>query len=152
MASTSMRQVIRAPRERVFAALLDPDAVARWRVPANMTSEVHEWDAREGGSVRVSLTYNERDAAGKTSGHTDTYRGRFTRIVPNELVVEVDEFETDDPAVQGEMTMRFRLRDVVDGHTEVVAEHEGLPDGVSVEDNETGFREALARLAALLET
>ncbi len=69
-----------------------------------MTAEVHEFDAREGGAIRVSLTYEAPDRTGKTHGHTDTYRGRFVTLVPNELVVEADEFETDDPALQGEMT------------------------------------------------
>jgi uncharacterized protein YndB with AHSA1/START domain len=146
-----MHQVIHAPRERVYDALIDPASVARWRVPAGMTSEVHEFDAREGGAVRVSLTYDAPDRAGKTVGRTDTYRGRFVRLVPNELVVEVDEFETDDPALGGEMTITIGLSDA-DGGTELVATHEGLPEGVSPADNETGWREALARLAALVES
>jgi uncharacterized protein YndB with AHSA1/START domain len=145
-----MQQVIHAPRERVYGALIDPAAVARWRVPAGMTSEVHEFDASEGGAVRVSLTYEAPDRTGKTVGRTDTYRGRFVRLVPNELFVEVDEFETDDPALRGEMTITIGLSDA-DGGTQLLATHEGLPDGVSPADNETGWREALARLAALVE-
>jgi uncharacterized protein YndB with AHSA1/START domain len=145
-----MHQLIHAPRERVYAALIDPDAVAQWRVPAGMTSEVHEFDARDGGAVRVSLTYEAPDRTGKTVGRTDTYHGRFVRLVPNELFVEVDEFEADDPALRGEMTITIALSDA-DGGTQLVATHEGLPDGVSPADNETGWREALARLAALVE-
>jgi uncharacterized protein YndB with AHSA1/START domain len=150
MATTRMRQLIDAPRERVYAALLDPAAVLRWKVPADMTSQVHEFDAREGGAIRISLTYRAPDRAGKTEGRTDTYRGRFVTLVPNELVVEVDEFETDDDALRGEMTITIRLSDA-DGATELVAEHDGLPAGVSQADNELGWREALARLTALVE-
>jgi uncharacterized protein YndB with AHSA1/START domain len=149
--TTRVRRVIAAPRERVFAALLDPAAIARWRVPAGMTCEVHEFDAREGGAIRVSLTYEAPDRAGKTRGRTDTYRGRLVTIVPNELVVEVDEFETDDPALRGAMTSTITLSDA-DGGTELVAVHDGLPPGVSPADNELGWREALARLAALVES
>ena len=151
MTVTRMHQVIHAPRERVYDALIDPASVAQWRVPAGMTSEVHEFDAREGGEVRVSLTYDAPDRTGKTVGRTDTYRGRFVRLVPNELVVEVDEFETEDPALGGEMTITIALSDA-NGGTELAATHEGLPDGVSPADNETGWREALARLAALVES
>src|SRR5215203_2747430 len=97
MASTRVRRLINAPRQRVYEALLDRDAVARWKVPSGMSCRVHELDAREGGAIRVSLTYDEEDRAGKTSGRTDTYHGRFERLVPGELVVEVDEFETGDP-------------------------------------------------------
>jgi uncharacterized protein YndB with AHSA1/START domain len=149
--TTQIRQIIAAPRERVYAALVDPVAVSRWRVPAGMTSEVHEFDAREGGALRVSLTYDAPDRTGKTAGRTDTYHGWFERLVPNELFVEVDEFESDDPALRGEMTITIRLSDT-DGGTELAATHEGLPDAVPAADNETGWREALARLAALVET
>jgi uncharacterized protein YndB with AHSA1/START domain len=149
--STRVRQLIKAPRERVWDALLDPAAVARWKVPAGMTSHVHEFDAWEGGTVRVSLTYEAGNRTGKSQGRTDTYRGRFVRLVSNELVIEVDEFETDDPALRGEMTTTIRLSDA-DGGTELVALHDGLPAGVSPADNEVGWREALARLTALVES
>jgi uncharacterized protein YndB with AHSA1/START domain len=145
-----MSKVIRAPRERVYDALLDPEAVARWRVPAGMRSEVHEFNPVEGGAIRVSLTYEAPDRAGKTHGRTDAYRGRFVRLVPNELVVEADEFETDDPALRGEMLIAISLADA-SGGTELVAVHDGLPEGVSPADNEVGWREALARLASLVE-
>jgi uncharacterized protein YndB with AHSA1/START domain len=150
VSSTRVRTLISAPRERVYSALLDATAVSRWKVPAGMKSRVHEFDPREGGAVRISLTYDERDRTGKTHGRTDTYSGRFVRLVPNELVVEVDEFETDDPALRGEMTSTISLSDA-DGGTELVAVHEGLPAGVSGEDNELGWRESVARLAALVE-
>lgn len=150
MASTRISQVINAPRKRVYDALLDPTAVGRWKVPAGMNCEVHEFDAREGGSIRISLTYEEPGRAGKSHGRTDTYRGRFVTLVPNELVVEADEFETDDPALRGEMMITIWLSDAPAG-TELVAVHDGLPEGVSPADNEIGWREALARLAALVE-
>lgn len=150
MSTTELSRVIAAPPARVYAALLDPVAVAAWKVPTGMDCEVHELDPREGGAVRVSLTYRSPDRTGKTSGHTDTYHGRIVRLVPDELVVEVDEFETDDPALQGEMTTTISLSDV-DGHTLLRARHDGLPAGVPVADNERGWREALDRLAALVE-
>jgi hypothetical protein len=72
----------------VYAALTDPADFVRWKVPSNMTSELHESD---GQSFRVSLTYDAPDRIGKSSAHTDTYRGRFVELVPDERVVEVDE-------------------------------------------------------------
>jgi uncharacterized protein YndB with AHSA1/START domain len=96
------------------------------------------------------LTYDAPDRVGKTNARTDTYRGRFVELVPDERVVEIDEFESDDPAMRGEMTIRVTLADA-DGGTDLVAVHEGLPAGVSEVDNATGWREALARLAALVE-
>ena len=78
-------------------------------VPKGMTSQVHEFDAREGGSFRISLTYDTPTGTGKTSAHTDTYHGRFVKLVPDEQVVEVMEFETADPALRGEMTITISL-------------------------------------------
>ena len=150
MASTLISKIITAPRQRVYEALLDPTAVARWRFPAGMTCDVHEFEARVGGKLRISLTYEAPGRAGKTRGRTDTYRGRFVTLVPDELVVEADEFETDDPAMRGEMMITIRLSDAPGG-TELVAVHDGLPEAVSPADNELGWQEALTRLAALVE-
>jgi len=46
--------------------------------------------------------YHTPTGTGKTTAHTDTYRGRFVKLVPRELVVEVDELETDGPALRGD--------------------------------------------------
>jgi hypothetical protein len=54
-----------------------------------MTSHAHEFDAGEGGAFRISLRYDAATAAGKTAAHTDTYHGRFVKLVTNEQVVEV---------------------------------------------------------------
>jgi uncharacterized protein YndB with AHSA1/START domain len=146
-----MTQHIRAPRQAVYRALLDARAVQRWRVPTGMTSEVHCFEPREGGSFRVSLTYEAPTGTGKTTPHTDTYHGRFSRLVPDREVVEVIEFETTDPSLQGKMTITITLADR-DGGTEVTGVHEGLPRGVNPADNELGWRLSLGKLAALVET
>jgi uncharacterized protein YndB with AHSA1/START domain len=111
---------------------------------------VHSFDGREGGTYRISLTYDAPTGAGKTTAQTDTYHGRFVELVPDERVVEVVEFETTAPALRGEMTITTTLADA-DGGTEILAVHEGLPPGLSTADNEVGWREALERLAALVE-
>ncbi len=115
-----------------------------------MTSHVHAFDAREGGSFRISLTYDAQTGTGKTTAHTDTYHGRFVKLVADEQVVEVVEFETRDPALRGEMTITTTLADA-DGGTNVLVVCEGLPRGVPTADNETGTRMALAKLAAFVE-
>jgi uncharacterized protein YndB with AHSA1/START domain len=139
-----------APRAAVYRALVSAEAIARWRVPAGMSGDVHEFDAREGGRFRV--TYDAPDAAGKSAAHTDTYHGHFARLVPDERVVEVLEFETSDPALGGAMTLTTTLSDAEGGGTDVLMVHEGIPDAVPAADNETGTRTALANLARLVES
>jgi uncharacterized protein YndB with AHSA1/START domain len=150
MSTTRITRRVNAPRSSVYRAILDADAVAAWMVPNGMTSHVHTFDAREGGTFRISLTYDAPTATGKTTAHTDTYHGRFARLVPDQQVVQVIEFETDQPAMQGEMTVTFTLSDV-DGGTEVDAVHEDVPAGVSPSDNEYGWRMSLGKLAELVE-
>ena len=153
MATTRLTRHIRAPRGRVYEALIDDGAVQQWMVPDSMTSHVHLFDAREGGAFRISLTYDAPTDTGKTSTQTDTYHGRFVRLVPGELVVQVVEFETADPALQGEMTITFTLADSSAGDgTDLTGVHENLPPGVPPEDNELGWSMSLAKLARLVET
>jgi uncharacterized protein YndB with AHSA1/START domain len=150
MGSTRVTRPINAPRAAVYGALLDARAIATWRVPSGMTSHVHEFDARSGGSFRVSLTYDAPTGTGKTAAHTDTYHGHFVKLVPNDQVVEALEFETTDPELRGEMTMTTTLTDA-DGGTDVLVVHEGIPDGVPTADNEMGTLMSLEKLAALVE-
>jgi uncharacterized protein YndB with AHSA1/START domain len=139
-----------APRADVYRALLDAEAVATWMVPTGMSSRVHEFEPREGGAFRISLTYDAQTGTGKTTANTDTFHGRFVKLVPGEQVVEVVEFETGDPGMRGEMTISMTLAEV-DGGTEIAAVHDGLPPGLSAADNELGWRLSLDKLAALVE-
>lgn len=148
--STRMSWHVNAPRSAVYRALLDPEAIARWRVPDGMTSHVHEFEPREGGRFRVSLTYDAPDRTGKSASRTDTYHGHFARLVPDREVVEVMEFETGDPALRSPMTMTTTLTDA-GGGTEILLVHDGIPASVPPADNEAGTRMALANLAALVE-
>ncbi|WP_435971406.1 SRPBCC family protein [Streptomyces sp. Qhu_M48] len=150
MYTTRVSRHIDAPPATVYRALLDPGAVPRWRVPYGMTCEVHDFDAREGGTFRVSLTYETADGVGKSGARTDTYHGRFVELLPDERVVEILEFETPDPRLRGAMTVTTTLI-ALEGGTDVVLVHEGVPDAVPDADNEAGTRTALDRLAALVE-
>ena len=150
MSSTRISVHLNASPAEVYRALVDPDAIARWRVPGGMRSHVHAFDAREGGRYRISLTYDAPTETGKTTAQTDTYHGRFVELVPNERVVEVMEFETDDPALRGEMRTTITIAGA-DGGTDLLAVHEDLPPGLDPSLNEVGWRQSLGKLAALVE-
>lgn len=59
-------------------------------------------------------------------------------------------FETEDPAMQGWMILTVSLSGR-DGGTWLDAVHDNVPPGVSPQDNETGWRMALDKLAAIVE-
>src|SRR5512145_2177307 len=105
MSTTRLTRHIRAPRTVVYRALLDPESVQQWMVPDGMTSRVHTVEPHEGGAFRISLTYDAPTDTGKTNAQSDTFHGRFARLVPDAEVVQIVEFETVDPALQGEMTI-----------------------------------------------
>src|SRR5205823_7275608 len=111
---------------------------------------VHSFDAREGGAFRISLTYDLPTSAGKTEPRTDTFQGRFVKLVADIEVVQVVEFETEDPMLQGEMRITYRLADA-DGGTNLVGLHENLPPGLSPADNELGWSISIDKLARLVE-
>jgi uncharacterized protein YndB with AHSA1/START domain len=150
VSTTRITRHIDAPPTRVYGALTDAQSVQQWMVPDGMTSEVHSFEAREGGAFRVSLTYEASTGAGKTSDRTDSYHGRFVRLVPDQQVVQTMEFESDDPAMQGEMTITYALADAAGG-TDLVAVHEGVPSGVAPADNELGWTISIGKLAQLVE-
>ena len=115
-----------------------------------MTATVHTVDPHEGGAFRISLSYDDESRTGKTAGNVDTYHGYFRELVPDRRVVEVIEFESADPELKTEMAITTTLEDV-GGQTEVLVTFDGLPDGVSHEDNATGTAMALSNLARLVE-
>lgn len=154
-ASTQVSTVIDAPREAVYRAFLDPGAVVEWLPPDGMSGHVHRFDPREGGEFRMSLTYQDPadspdGMGGKTTEDTDTHRGRFVTLVPDEKIVEAVEFESDDPIFAGEMRITVTLVDV-DSGTEITYHCENVPDGIRPEDNEAGCRSSLRKLADVLE-
>jgi len=150
--STRVSQVIQAPREVVYRAFLEPDAVASWLSPDNMRGQVDTFEPQEGGKFRMSLTYLDQldSPRGKTSEDTDTFEGRFVELVPNEKIVWVVEFESQQSDFAGEMKITWSLADTKGG-TEVTVLFENVPAGISLEDNETGSRQSLRKLAAFIE-
>ena len=147
---THITQFINAPRAGVYKSFIDAKAVQEWMVPTGMTSYIHAFEGYEGGTFRISLTYDAPGAVGKTNAHTDTYHGRFVKLVPNEKIVQAIEFETEDPGMKGEMTVTVTLTDK-NGGTQLVATHDHLPPALSPADNELGWSISLKKLAAMLE-
>ena len=91
-----------------------------------------------------------RRGLGKSSDKTDTYHGHYVTLVPDELVVEIDEFESPDPAMSAPMTISISLADA-DVGTDLVAEHAGVPVAVPIADNQLGWEISLSKLARLVE-
>jgi uncharacterized protein YndB with AHSA1/START domain len=144
-------RVIAAPLERVYAALVDPDALIAWLPPEGMSGRFERFDARPGGSYRMVLTYADASGApGKATAGSDIVEGRFLDVVPGARVVQAVDFVSDDPAYAGTMTMTWEVT-AVDAGARVEIRADDVPDGISAEDHAAGLGSSLANLAAYLE-
>ena len=144
-------RVIAAPAERVWAALVDPEALLAWLPPGGMMGRFEHYDARPGGSYRLVLTYSDASGApGKATAESDIVEARFVDIVPGERVVQAVDFVSDDPAYAGTMTMTWAVTAAGAGtRVDIVAED--VPDGISAEEHAAGLASSLRNLAAHVE-
>ena len=143
--------MIRVAPEKVYAALVDPEALAVWLPPAGMTGKIERFDLRPGGSYRMVLTYTDPSTSrGKSTADSDVVEAHFVDIVPGVRVVYAVDFVSDDPAYTGTMTMTWQVT-AVDGGTRVDITADDVPDGVSEADHAAGLTSSLTNLANYLE-
>ncbi len=136
-----LHRVLRAPPERVYRALLDADAVAKWLPPYGFTCTVHHMDARVGGAYRMSFT-------NFASGRAHSFGGEYRELVPAEKIRYTDKF--DDPNLLGVITVTVDLKKVSCG-TELSVEQAGVPEVIPAEACYLGWQESLLQLAKLVE-
>jgi uncharacterized protein YndB with AHSA1/START domain len=136
-----LHRVLRAPPERVYRAFLDPDAVVKWLPPHGFTCQVHELEARVGGTHKMSFK-------NFTTGHGHSFGGQYLELVPAERIRYTDRF--DDPNLKSEMQTTISLKRVFCG-TELTIMQEGLPEAIPVEACYLGWQESLYLLGKLVE-
>jgi uncharacterized protein YndB with AHSA1/START domain/DNA-binding transcriptional ArsR family regulator len=138
-----LTRVFKAPRERVFNAFLDADAMAKWLPPNGYTAHVYRLEPKVGGAYRMSFSSLDKK-------DTHFFGGKFLEIKPYERLHYTDNFESDDPAMQGEITVTVTFKDVPGG-TEVKIVQEGVPKVIPVEGAMLGWSQSLENLARLVE-
>ncbi len=136
-----LHRVLRAPPERVYRALLDADAMAKWISPYGFTCRVHHMDARVGGTFKMT----SRTSA---TAQGNSFGGEYLELVPFEKIRYSDVF--DDPSLQGEMQTSVTLTPVSCG-TDINVVQEGIPEAIPLEMCYLGWQESLAQLAQLVE-
>ena len=131
-----VRRVLRVPRERVFAAWLDPTLMARWMCPGDTGSATVELDPRVGGKFRIVMHHGRGDAdhSGEYLAIEPPARLSFTWISVNTeyrpTVVTVELFERG-------------------AGTEIVLTHRDLPPAKR-EAHQKGWTDIVAKLETTL--
>lgn len=148
----SASRIVGAAPKAVYAAFVQPDAVAAWLPPQGMAGRVDSFDPRPGGDFCITLTYRDAHEAtpGKTSEHSDSVKGRFVELFPHDRIVQAVSFVSDDPAFTGEMTMTWTFAAVAGG-TKVEIRCTSVPSGIAKQEHDEGLRSTLENLAAFVE-
>ena len=141
---------ILAPVDKVYAALVGPEALIEWLPPGEMTGRIERFDPRPGGSYRMELKHPDHSVSqGKTTSDTDVIEGSFIELIPNERVVWAVDFVSDDPGYDSTMIMKWDVV-AIDGGTRVRITADNVPDVVTLEDHAEGMSSSLAKLAEYL--
>jgi uncharacterized protein YndB with AHSA1/START domain len=131
-----------APRDRVFAAMTDPDLIPEWFGPRGTTTIVDEMDVRTGGRWRF-LTRGP-------DGSESAFRGAYREVTPPERIVQTFEWEpmaghvSVETAVFEDLGERTRITTTSIFHTTEER------DGMLGSGMEGGMNETYERLDELL--
>lgn len=132
----SVTRTIGAPRERVFQAWIDAEALKRWFFPSERWSVVGvEIDARVGGEYRLELRSSE--------GETFQVSGTYREIIPNRRLVFTWSASSEPRATETLVTVEFMDRDQ---DSTVWVTHELFPTQQARDEHEQGWGACLDNL------
>ena len=136
-----LHRVLKAKPERVYKAFTDAAAQSKWLPPYGFTCTVHQFEAKVGGTFKMSFT-------NFTTGKSHSFGGKYLELKPNELIRYTDKF--DDPNLPGEIQVTVTLKRVFCG-TELNIVQKGVPDVIPAEACYLGWQESLEQLAKLVD-
>ncbi|MER8694724.1 SRPBCC family protein [Mesorhizobium opportunistum] len=136
-----LHRVLTTSPEKVYRAFVEGDALAKWLPPNGFTCTVHQFEAKVGGTFKMSFR-------NFTTGGSHSFGGEYLELVPGERLRYTDRF--DDPNLPGEIQVTVILKKVSVG-TEIDITQAGIPDVIPVEACYLGWQESLRNLAKLVE-
>src|SRR3954470_23450857 len=71
-----LHRVLATKPEKVYRAFLDAEALAKWLPPNGFTCKVAHFDAKVGGTFKMSFK-------NFTSGNSHSFGGEYLELVPN---------------------------------------------------------------------
>ena len=139
--AVKLNRVLKSTPERVYRALLDPEAMVKWLPPHGFTGKVHSIEPRVGGTYKMSFK-------NFTTGESHSFGGKYLELVPNERIRHTDRF--DDTNLPGEMVTTITIKQVSVG-VELNVLQEGIPEAIPAEACYLGWQESLTLLTQLVE-
>ena len=136
-----LHRVLATKPEKVYRAFTEADALAKWLPPNGFTCTVHSFEAKVGGTFKMSFR-------NFTTGDSHSFGGEYLELVPGERLRYTDRF--DDPNLPGEIQVTVILKKVSCG-TDLDITQAGIPDAIPVEACYLGWQESLRNLAKLVE-
>lgn len=134
-----------APRERVFRAWVEPEALKRWFIEPTEGSWTAEpmLDPRAGGAYRFK---------GESAGKPWCVYGTYREVTPPLRLVFTWEWEDHpNPGDSGKTVVTVEFHDR-GGHTELVLSQEGFPHEASREDHRKGWDGCFDAIRKLLSS
>jgi uncharacterized protein YndB with AHSA1/START domain len=135
--SLEIKRLIKAPRDRVYAAWTDPAQLKQWFGPEKVQTRDLIADARVGGEFRWDLINPE--------GEKMTCRGEYRELQPGKKIVFTWQWEDDEDWENHVSIVTVELDDA-DGGTELRLTHEKLPNNESRDGHTRGWNSALDKL------
>ncbi len=132
-----IKRLIKAPRDRVYAAWTNPAQLRQWFGPENVETRDLVADVRVGGKFRWDLTNPE--------GEKMTCRGEYRELQPGKKIVFTWQWEDDEIWENQISIVTVELFDR-NGGTELRLTHEQLPNEESREGHTRGWDSALDKL------
>jgi len=135
--SLEIKRIIKAPRDRVYAAWTDPAQLREWFGPENVQTRNIVAETHVGGKFRWELT--------NCDGEEMTMRGEYRELQPGEKIVFTWQWEEDEDWKRRDSVVTVELSDC-EGGTEVRLTHEQLPSEESRERHTEGWQSVLNKL------
>ncbi len=137
-----LRCLIRAPRERVFATLTDPNEVTTWFGPEGLSMTQAD--------VRLTPTGGYRFSMQPPDGDPFHISGEFVEIDPPSRLAYT--FRYDEPTPDDEENLvSLTLTALDDGRTEVALAHGPFATAERLDLHRRGWTDSLERLRTVLE-
>jgi uncharacterized protein YndB with AHSA1/START domain len=135
--SLEIKRLIKAPRDRVYAAWTVLTQLRQWFGPENVQTHDLVADARVGGKFRWDLINAE--------GEKMTCRGEYRELQPGKKIVFTWQWEDDEDWENHVSIVTVELVDA-GGGTELRLTHEKLPNKESRDGHTRGWNSALDKL------